>query len=80
MCQRKPDLEGANYRGKSRTTAKEPALKQSVIAKRWRITAPFDQSSSKKEEKDQKRQGGNHDAEAHGGKNDHRVKWGSVGN
>ena len=45
MRQRKPELEGANHRGKSRTTAKEPALKQSVIAKRWRITADFDQSS-----------------------------------
>jgi hypothetical protein len=36
--------------------------------------------SSKKEEKGEKRQGGNHDAEAHGGKNYHREKWGSVGN
>ena len=34
--------------------------------------------SSKKEEKGEKRQSRNHNAEAHS-KNDHRVKWGSVG-
>jgi hypothetical protein len=34
--------------------------------------------SSKKEEKGEKRQSRNHNTEAHS-KNDHRVKWGSVG-
>ena len=34
--------------------------------------------SSKKEEKGEKRQSRNHNAEAHS-KNDYRIKWGSVG-
>jgi hypothetical protein len=38
----------------------------------------FVRCSSKKEEKGEKRQSRNHNAEAHS-KNDHRVKWGSVG-
>jgi hypothetical protein len=38
----------------------------------------FVRCSSKKEEKGQKRQSRNQNAEAHS-KNDHRVKWGSVG-
>jgi hypothetical protein len=39
----------------------------------------FMRCSSKKEEKGEKPQSGNHNAEAHC-KNDHRVTWGSVGN
>src|SRR5271155_1012439 len=57
------------------------------IAKRWshpEILDPIDSTcfvhrSSKKEEKGEKHQGRNHDAEADG-KNYHRVKWSSVGN
>jgi hypothetical protein len=38
----------------------------------------FVRCSSKKEEKGEKRQSRDHNAEAHS-KNDHRVKWGSIG-
>jgi hypothetical protein len=38
----------------------------------------FVRCSSKKEEKGEKRQSRNHNAEAHS-ENDHHVKWGSVG-